>query len=315
MKDSALLSIDEIGDRVTRALEQMGWRVWMETDSPRDFKHIIASNEKGLLEAFTRMEVILMALGEDPNDVDLIFYFYADPSITGKGTKKRAFGKKARENDADVFRKFCDSLLQLAPLEVELLNWDCESSPYSPRIRFDPNRDEFERPAYRVTLYYWKEPLKESVQGYLAPADREALIKELKEILKEMGLKTQWRDPVSKMEMRELHFYIKQDLLKGMLHGLLEYELPYAEVRVEFDRLGVLFSFDKVRSIKDMPLADIEAELRKRLKPVTDKFPEVEFCLEEFLDSIYFRIRAIFPISERERLLALLDYLGGSHAQ
>ena len=311
MKDSALLSIDEIGERVKKAMEQMGWNVWIETYHPRDFIHIFASSEKGLLEAFTRMDVILMALGEDPNDVDLIFYFYADPSITGKGTKKRAFGKKARENDAEVFRKFCDSLFQLAPLEVEFMNWDCESSPYSPRIRVNENRGEFERPAYRVTLYYWKEPLKESVQGYLAPAYREALIKELKETLQKMGFRTQWRDPVSKTEMRELHFYIKRDLLKGALHGLLEYELPYAEVRVEFDRLGVLFSFDKVRSIKDMPLADIEAELRKRLKPVTDKFPEVEFCLEEFLDSIYFRVRAIFPIPERERLMALLEHLKG----
>jgi len=128
MYSSRKLSIDEVGKRLIKALNKLGWKVEVETDSPREFKHYFASKRPGILEVFVFMEVLLGIIDADPNYVDVIFIFYADPNITGKGRTKIPFRKKAIANDAEVFRKFSQEVFRLADIEMEFDGWEIENS-------------------------------------------------------------------------------------------------------------------------------------------------------------------------------------------
>ena len=119
MHPSRKFSIDEVGHRLVEALEKLKWKVKIETDIPREFKHYFASKRPGILEAFVFIEILLGTIEGDPNYVDVIFIFYADPNITGKGRNKISFGKKARANDAKIFKNFCQEVFESAGAVVK----------------------------------------------------------------------------------------------------------------------------------------------------------------------------------------------------
>jgi len=52
MYSSRKLSIDEVGEGLIKALNKLGWKVEVEADSLREFKHYFASKRPGILEVF-----------------------------------------------------------------------------------------------------------------------------------------------------------------------------------------------------------------------------------------------------------------------
>jgi len=312
MREGPFLSIEDVEERIVEALENLGWDTEVETYYPRDYMHIWANKFKGLLKAFVCIEVIIMALDGDPNNVDIIFYFYADPSITGKGKDKRPFGRMARQNDAEVFRKFCGEVSDLANMDVEFLNWSCETSPSSSRLRFEGGK-----PAYVVTLYYWKRPLERSEGGYLALNDRKELLRELRETLRNKGFRAQWKNPImvkgDKRGDRHLCFYIKQDLFRGLLGDAFKYKFFFCRIRVDFDMLSLYSTINGIETPEPLPREKIESLLREKFKSLTKSFPELEYFLEEIGSFKYVVVKASFPTDARDRLIALLERLRRYH--
>lgn len=135
-------------------LANTGWKVEIEDDY-RDFKHFCAFNRKGPLEAFTRLDLLLFALGNDPANVEIRFLFLADPEIVGPN--KRPFGKKVRENNFEALRNVCVGLMKNSGIETR--EEEVEIRPKSLyNYRVDFGRDEITNPAYEVELVYWRQP-------------------------------------------------------------------------------------------------------------------------------------------------------------
>ena len=301
MHPSAILAIDEIGDRILNALKQLGWDVWVETDYPRQFKEYQAYKRPGILDAFVIINVVLMTLDDDPNNVDIVFFFYADPNITGRGRKKIPFGKKARANDAEVFRRFCDEVFKLADLEVEFQNWESETSPRSPRFDFKGDRKSYEKPAYVITLNYWKKPIEESIAGLLALKDRVILIEELAKALQKEGYKIEWKHPITGVENRHIYFYVKQDSFKKLFEDLLAYKDLDIEINVKFDGIEIYFYFDDERLKKKISLSECKTKIREKLDPILKEFPEFKFSLNKLAQ---ISMSARFPLMEKDRVIA-----------
>lgn len=154
MDSSRKFLIDKIGERLVKALETLGWEVSLETEEAYYFKNYFASKRPGILEAFVFIEILLYVF-EESNFMDLIFIFYADPNITGKGKAKVSFGKKARANDAAVFRNFCQEVFKLADLEMEFDSWEITSTSRFMLNFKETEPPEYQKAAYTLTLYYF----------------------------------------------------------------------------------------------------------------------------------------------------------------
>jgi hypothetical protein len=85
------LTVNDLGKAMMPALKKAGWEVFVEDDY-EDFKNFFARREDGILEAFTRVDLVIMAVNYDPRNVEILFHFYADPNKIGPN--KRAFGKR-----------------------------------------------------------------------------------------------------------------------------------------------------------------------------------------------------------------------------
>lgn len=104
-------TIEEIGKALLRQLEEAGWEAEIEDDYS-DFKEYYCKNGSGPLKAFTRLDLILLALNDDPANVEMRFIFFADPRIVGPN--KRPFGKLVREGNFKALRDVCEELLKKA---------------------------------------------------------------------------------------------------------------------------------------------------------------------------------------------------------
>ena len=162
-----------------KALNKLGWKVEVEADSLREFKHYFASKRPGILEVFLFIEILLGIIDVDPNYVDVIFIFYVDPNITGKGRAKIPFRKKASANDAEVFRKFNQKVFRLAGIKMEFNGWEIENSS---REKFNfkgTEPPEYQKSAYTLRLYYLKKPIEKSIDELLAKENRKDLFEKL----------------------------------------------------------------------------------------------------------------------------------------
>ena len=145
-------TINDLGTALSGQLVMVGWDLVVETDYEDDLKEYYCSSKDGPLGAFNYLELILLALSNDPANVEIRFMFYADPSIVGPN--KRPFGRKVRENNFGVLRNFCDSLLNSANIESN--EQETLITPSSRRkVKFG---NAFVAPSYEVQLVYWKEP-------------------------------------------------------------------------------------------------------------------------------------------------------------
>jgi hypothetical protein len=144
--------INDLGTALSGQLVMVGWDLVVETDYEDDLKEYYCSSKDGPLGAFNYLELILLALSNDPANVEIRFMFYADPSIVGPN--KRPFGRKVRENNFGVLRNFCVSLLNGANIEID--EQETLITPSSRRkVKFG---HAFVTPSYEVQLVYWKKP-------------------------------------------------------------------------------------------------------------------------------------------------------------
>ncbi len=147
-------TIDDIGKVLLEQLSDAGWKVEIEDDSQK-FKHFCAFNKNAPLGAFTRLDILLFILNNDPTNMEIRFLFLADPQIVGPN--KRPFGKKVRESNFKVLRDVCVVLMKGG---IEAREEETEirtKSLYNYRDNF--GKDEFINPAYEVEMVYWKQPL------------------------------------------------------------------------------------------------------------------------------------------------------------
>lgn len=152
MPKAKQLSINVIGKRLIKRLVDNGWKVYVETDYPKDHKEICASKRTGPLTAFRVLDIILFALGNNPLDVQIRFHFYADPKIVG--ANKRSFGAKVRKNNFEALRPFCEELLK--DCGINATEQETMISPKHDRlIKFGRSRSY---PSYVVEMVYWKQP-------------------------------------------------------------------------------------------------------------------------------------------------------------
>lgn len=288
MYSSKKLSIDEVGKRLIKALNKLGWKVEVETDSSREFKHYFAFKRPGILEAFVFMEVLLGTIDADPNYVDVIFIFYADPNITGKGRTKIPFRKKASANDAEVFRKFSQEVFRLAGVEMEFDGWEIENSS---REKFNfkgTEPPEYQKAAYTLRLYYLKKPIEKSIDGLLDKKDREVLLKKLAEEIKNLGYEISWKHPFTEADMHGICFFVKEESLKDL----------DIEVAVKFDRIEVIFWFKDGEINPEFTFEKIKTEILKKFSPLLKKFPEFNLDVTEEYPFLF--AWAIFSLSEKK---------------
>lgn len=144
-------TIEEIGKALLGQLEEAGWVAGVEDDYS-DFKEYYCKTESGPLKAFTRLDLILLALNDAPANVEMRFIFYADPRIVGPN--KRPFGKLVREGNFKALRDVCEELLKKAGIEAKE-----EETYITPKANRNIGFGEDRLPAaYEVQLVYWKEP-------------------------------------------------------------------------------------------------------------------------------------------------------------
>ncbi len=145
-------TIDGIGEVFVEQLTQRGWDVRIEDDWVGAFKDYWCSSKGRPLGAFTFLDLLLLTLDNDPANIEIRFMFYADPSIVSPN--KRPFGRKVRENNFEVLRNFCVSLLNSANIESK--EQETLITPSSRRkVKFDA---VYVVPSYEVQLVYWKKP-------------------------------------------------------------------------------------------------------------------------------------------------------------
>lgn len=145
-------TLEEIGKALLGQLEEAGWEVEIEDDYS-DFKEYYCKNDSGPLKAFTRLDLILLALNDDTANVEVRFIFYADPRIVGPN--KRPFGKLVREGNFKALRDVCEELLKKAGIEAKE-----EETYITPKANRTIGFGEDRLPAaYEVQMVYWKKPL------------------------------------------------------------------------------------------------------------------------------------------------------------
>lgn len=142
-------TIKEIGKALLEQLEEAGWEAGIEDDYS-NFKEYYCKNDNGPLKAFTRLELILLALNDDPANVEIRFIFFADPRIVDPN--KRPFGKLMREGNFRALRDVCEEFLKKAGVVAKE-----EETYITPKANRNIGFGENRLPAaYEVQLVYWK---------------------------------------------------------------------------------------------------------------------------------------------------------------
>jgi len=154
MKSNQSQTIDSLAEALSCELNNTGWKTVVEDDEPY-LKQFFVLNEDGPLKAFTKLDLILMALDNDPSNVEIGFHFFADPRAVDPN--KRPFGKRVRQNNFQILRSVCDDLLKRARIKAKQ-----EEIEISPKARFKVKfgSNEYLDPSYVVELVYWKQPLE-----------------------------------------------------------------------------------------------------------------------------------------------------------
>lgn len=152
MKGKRPPTIEGIGKALLKQLEEAGWEVGIEDDYS-DFKEYYCKSDSGPLKAFTRLNLLLMTLNDDPASVEMRFIFFANPQIVGPN--KRPFGKLVRESNFKALRDVCEELLKKAGIEAKE-----EETYITPKANRNLGFGEDRLPAaYEVQLVYWKRPI------------------------------------------------------------------------------------------------------------------------------------------------------------
>lgn len=142
-------TIEEIGKALLEQLEEAGWEVGIEDDYS-NFKEYYCKNDNGPLKAFTRLDLILLALNDDPANVEMRFIFFADPRLVGPN--KRPFGKLVREGNFKALRDACEELLKKAGIEPKE-----EETYITPKANRNLGFGKDRLPAaYEVQMVYWE---------------------------------------------------------------------------------------------------------------------------------------------------------------
>ncbi len=90
-----------------------------------------------------------------------------------------------------------------------------------------------------------KKPIEKSVNGLLAKEDRIILLKELAREIRNLGYEIFWKHLLTEADLRDNCFFVKENFLRNLIHGLFDYKSLDREIAVKFDRIEVIFWFDE----------------------------------------------------------------------
>lgn len=144
------MTIEIIKKLLLKQLENNKWKIEVEDDYAT-FKHFQAFKKEAPLAAFKRLDIILISAVDNTADVEIRFIFYADPKIVG--ADKRRFGKKARENNFEALRGFCEDIFKTAGIKAQ--EFAISMSPES-RTKNNFGNGNYSLPAYEAELVYYK---------------------------------------------------------------------------------------------------------------------------------------------------------------
>lgn len=133
-------------------LDHNSWQSVIEDDYP-DFKHLECRKSPGLIDAVTRLDVLIMTPELNPADASgicLCFLYYADPD---KIMDMRKLGRLIRHDNFNVLQTECTAILKDIKVPTELPSIVCKTRPKHERIRFDSDRVDY--PAFFIELDYW----------------------------------------------------------------------------------------------------------------------------------------------------------------
>lgn len=134
------------------ALHKTGWLTQVEDDHA-DLKQLYCEKAYGLLEVFTRLDVLIMTPEFNPAEaasVCICFLFYADPS---KVTDMFSLGRIVRQDDSIAFRSQCGLILNSANIVAGDPAVKVLTRPKHQQIKF--SEDNHSHPAFMVELDYW----------------------------------------------------------------------------------------------------------------------------------------------------------------
>jgi hypothetical protein len=147
------LFITKTSQKILEALPAAGWSVSIEDDYA-DLKDYFCSRVEGIAEAFTRMDLIVMAPELEPTDADgvcLHFHFFADPARLWQD--KQAYGKFFRKDNCGLLRAACEDIMQRAGVTFGEPGVRVVYRPKNSVCGFGENAAI--APAYWVEISYW----------------------------------------------------------------------------------------------------------------------------------------------------------------
>ena len=143
------MTIESIKKLLLKQLENNKWKIEVEDDYAT-FKHFQAFKKEAPLGAFKRLDIILISAVDNTTDVEIRFLFYADPKVVG--ADKRLFGKKARENNFEALRGFCEDIFKTAGIRAQEFAVSMSSKSRHKNNFGDGN---YLSPAYEAELVYY----------------------------------------------------------------------------------------------------------------------------------------------------------------
>jgi len=148
------MKIDKVEIALLQYLFDDGWALKLEEDIAEDFRCFCAFKKDGPLNGFTRVDVILFTLDNNPDDVAVRFLFQADPER--EDLTAWSYGKKAQENTCEALRRTCESLLNKSGMNTEkrLVTIGTKSSENIGVENATPLRINS---AHHVELVYWQQ--------------------------------------------------------------------------------------------------------------------------------------------------------------
>ena len=149
------MKIDEVEISLLQHLFHDGWALKLDDDIAHDFKSFCAFKKDGPLNAFTKLDVVLFTLDNNPENVAIRFLFQADPGHSDSGTWSP--GNKAGENTHKSLRRTCEYLLNKSGMNAEERHVTIGEKSTGNR-GFDNGRPYHINPAYNVELVYWNQP-------------------------------------------------------------------------------------------------------------------------------------------------------------
>jgi hypothetical protein len=143
------MKIDEVEINLLQLLFHDGWALKLEDDISEDFKCFCAFKKEGPMDAFTRLDVTLFTLDNNPEDVAIRFLFQTDQD-------KWSLGKKVQENNCEALRLTCEYLLNKSGMDAEERQFNIGARSGDSR-GFDNGIPGHINSAYKVELVYGKQ--------------------------------------------------------------------------------------------------------------------------------------------------------------